>query len=216
MNRIVLIAASLFAASLPASADVIQFIGPTSTVNDGVSYVLPYEITINGTPQLVTCFDGVDDVYDGNTWTSSILNIGAAAASGFFPGVGNALAAYEEVAWLSVQAYSTPDQQVGLQHAIWSVFGPTAPAPTPDSQAYLAAANAAAATGYAGFNFTGFYFIQQPGAVQGGAGVYQAFVFDSLAGSSADSANDPEPATVLLFVSGLVAVGYAVRVRRLA
>jgi hypothetical protein len=212
LQRTLIFAFCLLAGTL-AQAETIQFIGPTTTVNDGSSYVLPYEISINGVSQIVVCFDSLDDVYDGDTWTSSILNLGAAAASGFFPGVSNALADYEKVAWLFAQTYNNADQQIGLQYAIWSVFG-SAPQ-TADSLAYLAAANTAAASGYEGFDFSGFMFIQQPGAVAGSPGVEQAFVFNSTAAfDSGDVAADPEPATLLLFASGLVAGFWLLRRRR--
>jgi hypothetical protein len=212
VKRAIAIGFLLAAATTLANAETIVFMGPTTTVNDGSTYVLPYQVTINGVSQLVTCFDLADDVYDGDTWTASIMNIGAAAASGFFK-VSNAFSLYERVAWLSAQAYSNADQQVGLQHAIWNVFGSTFE--TADSLQYEAAADLAAANNYANFDFSSFRFIQQPDGVSGQAGIYQAFVYQlNSAGLSAASANDPEPATVLLFVSGLGFVFLMVRRNR--
>jgi hypothetical protein len=214
VKRATTLAFLLVAATTLANAETIQFVGPATTVNDGSSWVMPYQITIDGVTQLVTCFDYVDDVNDGDTWTSSILNIGAAAVSGFF-NVSNAFSLYERVAWLSAQAYNNADEQIGLQHAIWNVFGATFE--TGDSLKYEAAADAAAAGNYAGFDFSSFRFIQQPGAASGQAGVYQAFVFQSNALSvNSESAATPEPAATILLASGLAFTFVMVRRRRVA
>ncbi len=208
MNRIAAIFALLAAATLPGAAATIDFVGPLTQVNDGSYYVLPYQVTIDGVYQQVTCFDILDNVNDGDIWQAGILTLPQAAASGFFTG-SDVLAGYERAAWLSVQSYSTPDQQVGLQHAIWNIFGSTAE--TPDSLSYEAAADAAAASNYAGFDFSQFRFIQQAGAVAGSLNTEQAFVFQDgfIDGMTGQSAATPEPGTVSLFGFGalLIAAG---------
>jgi hypothetical protein len=193
-------------ASVSASAATIEFIGPLTTVNDGTYNVLPYQVTINGASQQVICFDVLDNVYAGNIWQAGILTLTEAAASGFFTAP-DLVADYERVAWLSVQPYSDAAEQVGLQHAIWNVFGSVSE--TPESLSYEAAADAAAASGYSGFNFSDFRFIQQVGAVQGSPGTYQAFVYDTATnGSSGQAPQAPEPGTISLISIGLLLAGF--------
>lgn len=203
------IAALLVAAPLLASASNIQFVGVPTGVNDGVDYVTPYEIKIDGTPQLVTCYDIYDDVNFGDTWNAEILSLKQAALTGFFSTDKNALADYERVAWLDAQSYQGSAQQIGVQYAIWSVFG-TAPS-TPAAGKYEAAADAAAASGYAGFDFSNVRFIEQDGGVPGKNGTKQAFVYwagpTTAIQAGGGSLSTPEPRTVWLAVVGLIFLG---------
>jgi hypothetical protein len=130
------VAAMLLIATSFAKADVIQFEGAPAAINDGQYYVTPYEITINGVDALVTCYDTFDGVNIGDTWDANLLTLGEAAASGFFSSDPNALARYEEVAWLEAQTYQNVAQEIGLQYAIWSVFG-TAPGTRPPRRTTL-------------------------------------------------------------------------------
>lgn len=198
--RLLSLAALFIMLTALADADTIQFVAAPTGVNDGTNYVLPYEVTIDGTPQLVVCYDIYDDVNGGDTWQAELLNLDQAASSGFFSTNTGELAEYEEVAWLDAQTYSTPAQQIGLQYAIWDVFGTYGF--TPDSLAYTAAANAAAALGYAGFNFSGARFIQEVGVTSGQPGTEQAFVYWEPQPNETGSV--PEPGTLLLFVLGSI------------
>ena len=199
------VAAMLLIATSFAKADVIQFEGAPAGINDGQYYVTPYEITINGVDALVTCYDTFDGVNIGDTWDANLLTLGEAAASGFFTSDPNALARYEEVAWLEAQTYQNVAQEIGLQYAIWSVFGT---ARHPASQAYDAAANAAAATGYQGFSFNNVFFIEEAGGVSGQAGTEQAFVYwDATVPSHSNSFSAaPEPGSWMLLIA---AIGFA-------
>jgi hypothetical protein len=191
-----------------ANADIIQFVGAPTGVNDGNYYVLPYEVTIDGIPQLVVCYDIYDEVYSGDTWQAQLLDLNQAASSGFFSTTSGALADYEEIAWLDAQTHSTPAEQIGLQYAIWDVFGTYGS--TPESLSYAAAANAAEASGYAGFSFSGARFIQQPGASAGQQGTEQTFVYWNP--QSYETASLPEPGTVPLFVLGCISLAGMARI----
>src|SRR5665213_343830 len=151
-------AALLFVSAAFASGDVIVFKGTPTGVNDGVDYVLPYQLTINGTPQRVDCFDIMDSVQVNDTWNADLLTVGQAAVSGFFSD-SDQVAKYERIAWLSSRSYGPSDQQIGLQYAIWSVFG-TSPQTTA-AVAYENAADSAAGSGYTGFDFSSYRFIEQ-------------------------------------------------------
>src|ERR1700710_1495993 len=116
--------AALFATmTVIANASSIQFIGVPTGVNDGTYYDLPYEVTIDGRPQLVACYDIYDDVNFGDTWQAQLLDLSHAASSGYFATTPNALSKYERVAWLDAQQYHNAAEQIGLQYAIWDVFG---------------------------------------------------------------------------------------------
>ena len=194
-----------------ANADIIQYVGAPTGINDGSYYVLPYEVTIDDARQLVVCYDIYDEVTSGDVWQAELLNLDQAASSGFFPIPAGALADYQKVAWLDAQTYSTPAQQIGLQYAIWDVFGTYGS--TPESLAYTAAADAEAAVGYAGFSFNGVRFIQQVSASAGQGGTEQAFVFWEA--QSNETGALPEPGTILLFGLGMIPVaGMAVFLRR--
>src|SRR5665213_4274713 len=206
-------AALLFVSAAFASGDTIAFQGAPTGVNDGVDYVLPYQLTINGTPQLVDCFDILDSVQVGDTWNASLLTADQAAVSGFFSG-SDQMAKYERIAWLSSQSYGPSDQQIGLQYAIWNVFG-TAPQTTA-AVAYENAADSAASSGYTEFDFSSYRFIEQMGAVSGTPGTEQAFVYSdpSLAtGAITGSLGAPEPATIAMLGGGLLLLALAARKR---
>ncbi len=172
-----------------ASAATIVFKGTPTGVSDGTYNVLPYQITINGNLQLVACYDIYDEVSVGDTWTANLLSVTQAATTGYFDAKPNPLAGYEKIAWLSVQSYSNTDEQIGLQHAIWNVFGSASV--TPATTVYNDEANAAAAGGYAGFDFSSFVFIEEVDARPGVAGTKQAFVTQL-----------PEPGTLGMMAAG--------------
>jgi hypothetical protein len=173
----------------------IEFMGAPTGVNDGIDYVLPYQVTIDGMLQDVACFDSLDSVGPGDIWQANVLDLSDAAASGFF--ADGSLASYERVAWLSAQPYSDVLEQIGLQYAIWNVFD-SVTRTTAAEESYSSAADAAAANNYAGFDFGVFRFIQEIGATAGASGTEQAFVFDPPPSSG------PEPSTVILFGSGIL------------
>jgi hypothetical protein len=204
------IVATLVVSSALASGATIAFQGAPTGVSDGTHFVLPYEVTINGTPQPVDCFDMLDDVWVGQTWTAPLLTLSDAASSGFFSASNN-LAQYERVAWLSAQSYSSTAEQIGLQHAIWNVFG-VAPE-TAETDAYENAADQAAANKYAGFSFNSFMVIQQAGAVAGSAGTEQAFIFENGSQGTVFSNNSnpatPEPGTVWTLAASLALAAWA-------
>lgn len=187
--------------SFSAGADTIVFNGVPTGVNDGQYYVMPYEVAIDGVAQLVACYDIYDEVNFGDVWQANILTLGQVAASGFFSDQPNAYDRYARIGWLESQTYSNNSQQIGLQYAIWSVFG-TAPA-TADALAYEAAADRAAASDYAGFDLNQIRFIEQMGGVPGQNGTKQAFVFD-LPDDIATVSPVLEPASAALGGVGLL------------
>ena len=116
------------------------------------------------------------------TGKTNILGIADLATSGFF-GNSGALSQYERVAWLSAQNWTGTAEQIGVQYAIWNVFDPGV-VTSADAVVYEQEADTAAASGYAGFDFSGFHFIQETGAVSGNPGTEQAFVYRTFSSSS--------------------------------
>jgi hypothetical protein len=197
----------------------VTFLGAPTGVNDGVDYVLPYQASIDeglGALEVnVVCFDDFDNVSLNQIWNADFFTISQAAQSGYFSNLPNALAGYEEVAWLSAQAYSDTDQQVALQHAIWDVFG-SAPAEqnaqqTADLAAYQSAAAAAAANAFSGFDFSPYVFLEQVGGVVGADGTAQGLLYRTstqLVSRGASFGATPEPATNVLLGGALVVVWF--------
>jgi hypothetical protein len=152
-------------------AATINCINAPTGVTDGSYYVLPYSLTIDGKSQTVTCFDFTNDVNGGDTFQASILSLSQASSSGFFTAAYTAT--YERVALLSARTYNNTDQQVGLQHVIRTVFASVPE--TPETLNYEKAADTAAASNYAGFDFS--HFLQEIGVKAGQPGTEQAFVY---------------------------------------
>src|SRR5580698_4291079 len=66
----------------------ITFLGAPTGANDGLYYVLPYEISINqGAAPInyaATCYDTFDDVQGGQAWNANLFDLSEAAESGYF------------------------------------------------------------------------------------------------------------------------------------
>jgi hypothetical protein len=202
--RIPMSAALLLIAVHIANANTIQFLGVPTGVNDGQYYDLPYQIAIDGTADLVACYDIFDDVKSGDVWNANLLTLGQAAATGYFSADAKALEGYEQIAWLDSQPYQNAAQQIGLQYAIWNVFGSAQTSAA--ALGYEARANAAAATSYSGFSFSNVRFIEQVGGVSGQPGTEQAFVYwqSPAALDLSPTSVTPEPSTAILLLSGLL------------
>lgn len=207
--RILLLIALSSVVAQFAIADTIQFLGVPTGVNDGQYYDLPYQIAIDGATDLVACYDIFDDVNFGDVWQANLLTLAEAAAGGYFSPDTNALAGYERIAWLDAQPYQNAAEQIGLQYAIWNVFGSSQS--SADALNYEAEANAAAAAGYSGFNFSNVRFIEQVGGVSGRPGTEQAFVYWQAPPRSElrPAVVTPEPPTSILLFSALAITGVA-------
>ena len=187
-------------------------------VNDGVDYVLPYQLTIDGQgPYDADCYDFFDNVSVGQSWDSNELTLNQAATSGAFSGTSghgvgsNALADYEEVAWLSAQATPTSQSQVDLQHTIWNVFDPGAFAVTTGMQQILDNLAAAQASSYNGFSFADFLFLEAPTGSPGDGNFPQAFIIDTGRDTTGDNPVAPEPGSVVLLGIGVALIAISRR-----
>jgi hypothetical protein len=204
------------ASSLGASVVQVQFINAPTGTNDGSDYVLPYSITVDGVAFSAICYDTLDNITNGQTWSADELTLAQVATTNFF-GTANTLANYEEVAWLSLQSYTSAADQIELQHNIWNVFGsgpggvPYAVNEGPGS--YSAALAAAQADNYAGYDFSHVAFLVPVGSVAGSA-PGQAFVIDPTPATSTNVPDAPEPGTIVMLGGGLAGIAVGWRRRR--
>ena len=171
----------------------ITFVGTPTGVNDGVDYVLPYRLSINGVLTDATCYDIFDTVTGGQSWTANALTLNQAASSGQFSGDADSFSDYKEVGFLSLQTTNSPQNQIDLQHDIWNVFAPGTYAVTAGMQHYL---DALATPAYGNFDFRKVLFLEDVS----GARRAQAFVIDPPVAS-------PEPGTTVLMGIGALLIG---------
>jgi hypothetical protein len=189
-------------------------------VNDGIDYVLPYQLTIDGqVPYDADCYDFFDDVNLGQSWQVNELTLNEAATSGAFSGTSghgvgsNARADYEAIAWLSSQVTPTAQSQINLQHVIWNVFDPGTFAVTTSMQQILGNLATAQASNYNGFSFADFLFLEGTTGTSGDGTFPQAFVIDTGRDTTGDNPVAPEPGSVVLLGIGvaLIAIGFWTR-----
>jgi PEP-CTERM motif len=186
----------ILAYSAQASTIPVTFVGANTGVNDGVDYVLPYQLNVNGVIVDATCYDLFDNVVAGQSWFANALTLNQAAATGQFSSDVNAFTDYEKVGFLSEQTTSTPQNQIDLQHDIWNVFDPGTYSVTAGMQTFL---DGLATSAFTNFNFNGLIFLEDANQSRGRA---QAFVFDPV-----DPVATPEPGTLALMGISAILIG---------
>lgn len=185
-----------------------QFTG-VNGANNGVYYVSPYTGTIDyGTSSAQTvvlfCVDINNEVSMGQVWNANVTSL----ASGNFsntrygngsvnPNLGavNPQTLYEEAAWISTQFASHKSDYVSLQYALWDLMTPGAE-PTNYANADGITVTqwlALAAANYGQINPATFEIITNAGKLSY-TGQVQEFIVQT-----------PEPATIVLLVTGIVA-----------
>ena len=183
-----------------ASTVSVTFLSADTGVTNGTDYVLPYQLSIDGITTDATCYDIFDDVTFGQSWTANVLTTAQAIAEGQFSSAPNAAVGYDEIAFLSQQTTSSPQDQIDLQEDIWNVFGGDPYPVTTGMQNYL---NLLATSAYSSsFDFGSVDFLED---VNQGTGRAQAFVVHSSPGLTT-VASIPEPGTMMLLVAGLLAM----------
>jgi hypothetical protein len=183
---------ALVLAAPVAKADGVQvtLTGVSGGSANGVD-TSPYFATVNGTANVpVVCDDFFHEVYIGETWTATV-NTFATLDQARFQGVDAAatLLMYEEAAFLIEQLAANPQDSGDISFAIWSIFSSGVPA-TANSAAWITLAQDQT---YTPGEFSSFEILTPT---------------DSSAGSAQEYiVNTPEPASMLLLASGLLALG---------
>jgi hypothetical protein len=182
--------------------------------NDGQYYVSPYNGTMNGDNVVLFCDDIKNDISVGQHWAANVTNLGTAIATtltlktngfantryGGAPGslvLGNAIQAYEEVAWLTTQFATNPGDFVSLQHAIWDIMVPGSEPLTygPGSDGYwLNLAGLKYSTNSLNIDPSNFEIVTNVGPVTY-TGQEQEFIVQT-----------PEPGTLMLLFCGILAL----------
>jgi hypothetical protein len=198
------------ALSAAASTVSVTYLGADTGVNNGTDFVLPYQLSIDGVTTDATCYDILDGVILNQTWTANVWTTAQAATLGQFSSESNAAAGYDEIAFLSQQATSSPQDQVDLQEDIWNVFDPNQFSVTTGMQNYLNLLNTAAYT--TNFDFSSVEFLED---ADQDAGHAQAFVVSASSPGLNSNADAPEPGTMTLLAGGLLLISLkAFRVRK--
>jgi hypothetical protein len=197
------------ALSAEASTVSVTFLGADTGVNNGTDFVLPYQLSVDGITTDATCYDILDGVTLGQSWTANVFSTAQAAALGQFSSYPNAAAGYDEIAFLSQQTTSSAQDQIDLQEDIWNIFGGNQFPVTTGMQNYLDLLNTPA---YASFNFSSVEFLEDADQTIPHA---QAFVVSSSSPGLSVVAT-PEPGTMVLLAGGFFVIAVTAGWRRKA
>ena len=104
----------------------------------------PYTGTMDGTPVPLYCGDWANDVLVGQGWEANLspITAGAVLTDTRYGSMTDALALYQQAAWLTLQYVSQPTSQWGdINATIWQLFN-SATAPVPSAWWWLDQARA--------------------------------------------------------------------------
>jgi len=198
--RLLFLFAAIAFTCCTAHADSVTFTG-VNGAHDSHYYVSPYYGTLNGVQVVLYCVDIRNSVHVGQTWQANLstLTNGSDLSNTRYGGAANALALYQQAAWLTTQFASHTNDYVNLQYALWNLFTPSAP-DTVGSNAWLQQA----ALNYSTINLSNFRIITNVAPVTlSGSNQVQEFITVV-----------PEPASLVLFGSGMAALAGVIRRRR--
>jgi hypothetical protein len=184
----------------------LTLVNPPSSIISNNIYVGPYSINVTGggTVQLV-CDDYVTETSLSEVWKANVLPWSQVSQAEFYNTAG--LQGYEAVASLTEMMFANlnnPTLVTEIHYAIWAIFTPSAST----SAGFDAEALQLYNTALAQYNtpllqsshFSDFNFIT---------------IYDPAPGYTAQEfLGTPEPASMMLFGTGLLAIGAAIRRRR--
>jgi hypothetical protein len=203
-----LAAAVLFAAPLQAQTVHFQF----TDAGAGYNAFGIYYGTYGGTFDYMgadahhvglNCVDFFHEVTFGQQWDANISSIGSGSIS--LSRHAGALSIYQDAAWL-ISNY-TPANAQATQSTLWNLFSNPG-ANWPSDPTLLAAAEAP----HPGFDYSNWYIVTDvnAGGPNDASSVQEFLVYDP----TLHTTSTPEPATMMLFGTGLVGlVGFGIRRR---
>ena len=203
--KLLMIAAVGAACATVASAALITFVG-VNGVDDGIHYVGPYTITVDGVVYQTMCYDYADYVNTGQTWTAHLYTLND-LSSAYFSNQGDYQDTYAEVAWLFSNLLETTDPatMIFIQHAAWAMFSPGLFMEEQGSSLWMAAAQNAQLEQFPGLDLSQFRVVESIGEPRVQGLIITGFVNRVAA---------PEPAEYALTGVGLIAFTALARARR--
>ncbi len=205
------------AIALCAGTIPVKFTGSTSGLGGPVNnvYYYPYQLIVNGSAVTVAC-DSYDlSVYLNEQWNATVNTF--ADLSGTLYGSG-ATTQYKEAAWLYSQFQATPpltnNVNAAINYAIWDIMDPDTPtynggggANTTSAYWVTEAADASnvnfSLAGFNAVNFSNFVIYTPYNGWPSGDGMPQEYIGEV-----------PEPATVVLMLTGLLGLCFMAWKRR--
>ena len=181
------------AVQMAASAATISFVA-VDGVSDGLSYVSPYTVQIEGQRYRAMCYDLANHVSVGQVWQANLLTIDDLSGAYYF-GRPDAENKYRKAGWYysELMKVSDAESRIGIQHAAWLLFDSSGP--SAGAAPWQAAADVAANDHYGSMDFSSLRFIE---AVSGAPRVQGLLV----GGFSSSASEVPEPSTWTAVVAG--------------